>query len=62
VISSPDTTARIRHAGPPLGIVAAIFVVLFNAGLYPVPAFGGNPVFPGSPHEFFGIAFWLGFS
>src|SRR5260370_11845867 len=47
VISSPDTTTRIRHAGPPLGIVATIFVVLFNAGLYPVTAFGGNPVFPG---------------
>jgi hypothetical protein len=47
VISSPDTTTRIRHAGPPLGIVAAIFVVLFNAGLYPVTAFGGNPVVPG---------------
>src|SRR5258708_1585769 len=46
VISSPDTTTRIRHPGPPLGIVATIFVVLFNAGLYPVTAFGGNPVFP----------------
>src|ERR1700730_703618 len=44
--SSPSTT-RIRHAGPPLGIVATIFVVLFVAGLYPVTPFGGNPVFPG---------------
>lgn len=45
--SSPDATTRIRHAGPPLGIVATIFVLLFMAGLYPVTAFGGNPVFPG---------------
>jgi hypothetical protein len=47
VISSSDTKVRIRHAGPPLGIVATIFVLLFNAGLYPVTAFGGSPVFPG---------------
>jgi hypothetical protein len=47
VISSQDTTTRVRHAGPPLGIVATIFVLLFMAGLYPVTAFGGKPVFPG---------------
>ena len=47
MIPSPDTTTNIRHAGPPLGIVATIFVVLFSAGLYPVTAFGGSPVFPG---------------
>jgi len=47
VISSKDTTTRVRHAGPPLGIVATIFVLLFIAGLYPVTAFGGKPVFPG---------------
>jgi hypothetical protein len=40
-------TRRLRHPGPPLGIVATIFVLLFNAGLYPVTAFGGSPVFPG---------------
>lgn len=45
--TSPDATPRIRHAGPPLGIVATIFVMLFSAGLYPVTAFGGSPVFPG---------------
>ena len=47
VISLQDTTKRVRHAGPPLGIVATIFVLLFIAGLYPVTAFGGKPVFPG---------------
>jgi hypothetical protein len=36
-----------RHKGPPLGIVASVFVLLFIAGLYPVTAFGGKPFFPG---------------
>jgi hypothetical protein len=30
-----------------LGIVATTFAVLFNAGLYPVTIFGGQPYFPG---------------
>ena len=47
MISSKDTTTRVRHAGPSPGIVATIFVLLFIAGLYPVTAFGGKPVFPG---------------
>ena len=47
MIASSDTKVRVRHAGPPLGLVATIFVLLFNAGLYPVTAFGGSPVFPG---------------
>lgn len=38
---------RVRHAGPPLGIVATVFVALFIAGLYPVTMFGGQPYFPG---------------
>ena len=38
---------RIRHASPPLGIVAAAFALLFLAGLYPVTMFGGQPYFPG---------------
>jgi hypothetical protein len=42
-----DSRNRVRHAGPPLGIVAIIFALLFIAGLYPVTAFGGSPVFPG---------------
>lgn len=37
---------RRRHAGPPLGLVATIFVLLFLAGLYPVTMFGGRPFFP----------------
>lgn len=36
-----------RHASPHLGLVAAIFTVLFLAGLYPVTIFGGTPYFPG---------------
>jgi hypothetical protein len=40
-------TTRVRHAGPPLGLVAATFTFLFLAGLYPVTMFGGRPYFPG---------------
>jgi len=47
VKTSLDTKTLIRHTGPPLGLVATIFVLLFIAGLYPVTAFGGSPVFPG---------------
>jgi hypothetical protein len=36
----------IRHAGPPLGIVATIFVVLFDAGLLPVTASVEARTFP----------------
>jgi hypothetical protein len=50
VISSQEPKPRLRHAGPPLGIVATIFVLLFLAGLYPVTAFGGKPFFP-APSE-----------
>lgn len=38
---------RIRHAGPPLGLVSTAFVLLFLAGLYPVTILGGQPYFPG---------------
>lgn len=48
------TTVRLEHKGPPLGIVAAVFVLLFLAGLYPVTAFNGTPVFPG-PSEPIGV-------
>jgi hypothetical protein len=37
----------VRFRGPNSGIVAAVFVVLFFAGLMPVTAFGGMPYFPG---------------
>src|SRR6266567_8270277 len=47
-MESPSTsTTRVRHAGPPLGLVATTFTVLFLAGLYPVTIFGGQPYFPG---------------
>jgi hypothetical protein len=36
-----------RHPGPPLGMVAIAFMVLFCAGLYPVTAFAGKPYFLG---------------
>src|SRR5215472_2119497 len=46
-LPSDAFTSRIRHRGPPLGLVATIFVLLFLAGLYPVTVFGGQPYFPG---------------
>jgi hypothetical protein len=36
-----------RFRGPHSGIVAAVFVLLFLAGLAPVTALGGMPYFPG---------------
>ena len=48
--SSNSSPSRVFHKGPPLGIVATVFVLLFLAGLYPVTVFGGRPVFPG-PYE-----------
>ena len=45
--STNPTIATVRHAGPPLGLVAAVYTVLFLAGLYPVTIFGGHPHFPG---------------
>jgi hypothetical protein len=35
-----------HHPGPPPGIVALIYTLLFLAGLYPVTVFGGRPAFP----------------
>jgi hypothetical protein len=37
---------KVRHAGPNLGLVALIFTLLFNAGLYPLTVFVGQPSFP----------------
>jgi hypothetical protein len=48
-IQSPEKS-RLQHRGPPLGILAVIFVLLFLAGLYPVTAFNGTPVFP-APYQ-----------
>lgn len=39
--------SSLKHQGPSLGIVATAFVMLFLAGLYPVTAFYGTPVYPG---------------
>jgi hypothetical protein len=36
-----------QHAGPPLGMLALVYTVLFLAGLYPVVSFTGGPHFPG---------------
>lgn len=43
----PGATPRIRHQGPPAGILATIYTVLFLIGLWPVTIFGGKPYFPG---------------
>jgi hypothetical protein len=47
VQSGARDPSRLRHAGPPLGLVATIYTVLFLAGLYPVTMFGGHPYYPG---------------
>jgi hypothetical protein len=46
-MNASTAAPRIRHQGPPLGLLAIIFVVLFLAGLFPVTIFGGKPYFPG---------------
>jgi hypothetical protein len=47
-IQSNAATTGARHAGPNLGMVATIFTVLFNTGLYFVVSFAaGKPHFPG---------------
>jgi hypothetical protein len=35
------------HAGPHLALLAILYTVLFNAGLYPVTVFAGKPYWPG---------------
>ncbi len=40
-------TASLKHAGPHLGLLAILYTVLFNAGLYPVTAMAGLPYWPG---------------
>jgi hypothetical protein len=42
--SSPTT---LHHRGPHLGAVAIVYMVLFNAGLYPVTIFADKVHFPG---------------
>ena len=36
-----------RHQGPHLALLAILYFVLFNAGLYPVTMFAGLPYWPG---------------
>ena len=47
--TSPHTVVAttVKHAGPPLWLLAVLYTVLFNAGLFPVTMFGGLPYWPG---------------
>lgn len=36
-----------RHQGPHLALLAILYTLLFNAGLYPVTAMAGRPYWPG---------------
>ena len=44
---SNATNTGARHASPPLGILALVYTLLFNSGLYAVISFTGGPHFPG---------------
>ena len=37
----------LKHPSPPLWLLALLYTVLFNAGLFPVTMFGGLPYWPG---------------
>ena len=45
--ASGEPLTRVKHAGPPLWLLALLYTILFNAGLLPVTAFGGKPYWPG---------------
>lgn len=45
--TSTPITSSPSHAGPNLGMLAILYFVLFNAGLYPVTAMAGKPYWPG---------------
>ena len=36
-----------KHPSPPLWLLALLYTILFNAGLFPVTMFGGLPYWPG---------------
>ena len=36
-----------KHAGPHLWLLATLYTLLFNAGLYPVTTMAGKPYWPG---------------
>ncbi|MGB7135132.1 MAG: hypothetical protein WBD46_07580 [Acidobacteriaceae bacterium] len=43
----PAAGPRMRHQGPPPGVLATIYTVLFCTGLWLVTSFSGKPYFPG---------------
>lgn len=43
----PASVPHIRHQGPPPGVLATIYTVLFCTGLYFVTSFSAKPYFPG---------------
>src|ERR1700723_793136 len=45
--SYPAATANLKHHGPPLWLLAILYTLLFNAGLFPVTMYGGMPYWPG---------------
>jgi hypothetical protein len=47
--TSPQIAAGriIKHPSPPLWLLAILYTVFFNAGLFPVTMFGGMPYWPG---------------
>lgn len=46
--ASPIAAApALKHPSPPLWLLALLYTVLFNAGLFPVTMFGGQPYWPG---------------
>lgn len=42
-----NATPLIHHRGPSLALLAIVYTVLFNAGLYPVTMLAGKPAWPG---------------
>jgi hypothetical protein len=47
IASRPILNRALRDAGPPLGLLAILYTVLFNAGLYPVTAMASKSYWPG---------------
>jgi hypothetical protein len=50
-MSSPSLQSAseqlVKHPSPPLWLLALLYTVLFNAGLFPVTMYGGLPYWPG---------------
>lgn len=45
--AQPFPLTAVKHAGPPLWLLASLYTVLFIAGLFPVTAMAGLPYWPG---------------